>query len=703
MRPAPTPSAPRRAAGLAALLPLLGALVLAACSGTPPAPADPTPAVAPDGTPVVAAWTGTLFSLDDFEAAYADAEGGVVTDSLTDDSLRARRLDFLERYVDFRLKVRSAREAGYAEDSSYRAEVADYRDQLAGPYFTDRAILDGILRDLYEKQQEEIAVSHVLLRVGPDAPPADTLAALRKILAIRDSIVSQGLGFEAAARRHSEDPSAAQNGGALGYISGGRTVLAFEEAAYGTPVGEVSQPARSQFGYHLVQVTDRRPRTAPIQARHILIRPGATPEDSLARRATMDSVRTAVLGGADFGALAREYSEDPGSAPRGGDLGSFGPGRMVPPFEQAAFALAEPGDVSEVVTTRFGFHLIQLTGRDALPSFDESYDELKSLAQRLPRTALKRRSVGEAERAARGATFDADAIRGAFAGLPADTVQAVAMSGFGEADTTAFAAIGERTFTLAELTTPLRRQRFSVAPGTDPVDALVEFADGFVTEQAVEAAMRDLEDRDPEFARIFQGYTDGVLLFRIAEDSVWTRAADDDAGLRRTFEANADAYRWPERRRILAFRTPADSLLRAVGERLDAGEAPADIFAAHEGDRFALRLDTLRLADSTNTPLDATLELAVGERTDVLPERSRLAVYVLDGIEAPRGKTFDEARAEVISDYQEVLEAEWVARLRARYEARTYPDRVPTHRAPTPEVLDGEVREEGPRTPTSTD
>ncbi|MEL6616613.1 MAG: peptidylprolyl isomerase, partial [Bacteroidota bacterium] len=507
------------------------------------------------------------------------AEGGIDLSALSADSLRERRLDFLERFVDFRLKVRAARAAGYDQDSSYLDEIENYRDDLAGPYFTDAEILDGIIRDLYDKGQEEIEVSHLLLLANDETPPEDTLASFAAIQAIRDSIVTGQLTFREAAINNSEDPSVSRpegqigSGGDLNWLTAGRTVLPFEDAMYETPVGSVSEPVRSQYGYHLVYVTGRRPTPSEISASHILIRwPGDTAEDSAAVYNQIGAIQQRLASGESFDALATELSEDPGSAVNGGDLGTFGPGRMVPPFEAAAYALEAPGDVSEPVETRFGVHLIQLTGITPRPTFEEQYDDLKRQAQGLPRTSLKRLEVGREERVARGAEFFPDVIRQALAGLETDSTLVLAARGFGSAAADTFATLDGTAFTLDDLGLRVRGARIN--PGDDPVEAIVEFADETLTTLAVEAAIGSLEERNPEFARLFQGYAQGVLLFRIAEDSVWTRASEDSLGLQRVYDANRSAYQWPERRRVLAFRTPSDSLLRAVTADLDAGMAP---------------------------------------------------------------------------------------------------------------------------------
>ena len=653
-------------------LALAAVAALAACSGTRPDAAGPP--LATDGTPVVATWTADTLSLAELDTLYADA-GEAVADS--GQTPVERRRDFLDRYVDFRLKVLAARAAGYDRDSAYVAEVEDYRDQLAGPYFTDRRVLDAIVRDLYDKQGEEVDVSHVLLALAPIAPPADSAAVFARATALRDSIEAGLISFGDAAVRYSVDPSAQQNRGDLGYITGGRTILAFEDAAYGTPVGEVGGPVRTQFGVHLVRVNGRRPYRAEVAARHILVSPDTPGGDGEANlvspdsaRALVASLRDRVLGGEDFAALAREVSDDPGSGSRSGDLGTFGRRRMVAPFEEAAFALQNVGDLSEPVETQFGWHLIQLTAVPPRPSYDEAYDELRQLAERLPRTSLKRRELGREFFRDNGGTFRESVVREAIASLPADSlVAAVRERGFpaDQADRV-FATLADSTYRVGQLAPVYQQVRF----GPDPAAEMLEVARLWLDDRAVDQAVAGLEERDPAFARVLRSYADGVLLFRVAEDSVWTPAREDVAGLRAYFDARPGQFRYPERRRVLALRAPQDSLLTAATALLDAGRTPAEAVAQVEG----VRLDTVFVADSTGGPLDAALGLAVGGRTGVVGGPRERFVYVLDGIEPPRPKTFEEARAELVSGYQDEVEAAWEARLRARYDARTYPERV---------------------------
>ena len=535
-------------------------------------------------------------------------------------------------------------------------------------------MLDGIVRDLYDKQAEEVEAAHVLFLLSP--AETDTAAVYARAVSLRDSIAAGQIAFADAAARYSQDPSAQRPagepgaGGSLGYLTGGQTVLPFEDVVYATPVGGLAGPVRTRFGVHLISVTGRRPARGEVGARHILIATSETVTPDSAR-AVIESLRARVLAGEDFAELAREYSDDPGSGARGGDLGTFGRGRMVPPFEAAAFDLEAVGDVSGPVETQFGVHLIQLTSRPPRPAFDEAVPALRQQALRLPRTALKRQAIGRRTFDEVGGSYDQALVREAVTQYGTGRVrEEVLGQGFGPYTDRVFATLADSSYTFGDLYPVLQRLRY----GPHPAGEMVEAARAFVDEKAVELTLARLEQTDPEFARVFRSYADGVLLFRVAEDSVWTPAREDVAGLRATYDADPGAYRWPQRRRVLALGAPTDSLLLAASADLAAGRTAAQALAA----RPDVRADTLYVSDSTGTALDRTLDLDVGERTGVVTERGRRTVYLLDGIEPPRPKTFDEARAEVISVYQDRVEDAWEARLRARYDAQVFPDRLPT-------------------------
>lgn len=649
---------------------------IAGCGGPREAVAPPVPANA------VAVIDGTPLLMPEFEERYMQTIGS--REAAADDSL-AEYQDFLDRYVNFRVKVLSAQKRGLAEDSAVVAELAQYRQQLARPYLVDGRVTEPVVQDLFEKQQEEVRASHILVSIGETATPADTARAYALMQAYVDS-VNAGMPFSEVARKYSQDPSARQNLGDLGYFTGGRMIFDFERYAYATPVGEQSPIFRTRFGYHVLRVDDRRPRTRDIQARHILIRTEG-PDTTMAY-AKMDSVRQAILAGADFGDAARAISDDPGSGANGGDLGSFGVGRMVPPFEKAAFGLENIGDISEIVRTRFGYHIIQLTGRADLPTYDESYNELKQLAQRLPRLQQRTEALGRELREQEGFMLDTTAVLNAIAYAPSDSLTAYLIaqqvtvpsdSGLtrtkslptpGASLATEVARIGDVSYTLENVLDEAKR-----TPGQvrfdEPMD-VVEYIDDYTAGKAIDLVASRLENRDPDFAKLMEQYLDGILLFRVMEDSVWNAAAADSAGMLAYYEANKAEYNFPQRRRVLSYVASSDSLLRDIANRIEGDSLDTAMLMDMEG----VRVDTTFLAGTTNSVYDRALNIGIGETVGPIRYQQGFILLLADGTELPRPKTFTEARAEVLSGYQQILEEAWVARLREEFDVQTFPAKL---------------------------
>ncbi len=630
-------------------------------------PLTSTSAEEQPSSPVVARYDGKTLTLDDFEHQMIKALG---------DSAKAihssfeERVDFLKRYVDFRLKVLAARDQGYDRIPEVRAEIERYRLQLARPFLIDKKILDPLIQELYERQKEEINASHILIRVHELDLPPDTLAAYQKLTAIRDSILSGALTFEEAALKYSQDPSAKQNQGELGYFTGGQLVYPFENMAYRTPVDSISSVFRTRFGYHILRVNDRRPRQPDVRAAHILIRPkGRTPEDTLAARVLAEALRKRALQGESFEALARQFSQDASTAQHGGDLGYFSPSRVVEPFARALARLDTAGAISEVVRTRFGYHVIKLLDRKTLPSYEEAYPELKKLVARLPRAKEAEQKMGRAYRESHGSRVDSALIYAALDSLhTSKPFSAILSRGFPKSmQSMVFATIGDETYTLGDLQAYIRERKPTIEPLER--DQFFILVDRFLNEKALDVAATELEETNPSFQQLMEDYIDGILLFRIMEDSVWNVAMQDTTALKAFFEAHAENYRYPQRTRVISLFGPADSLVQQATAAFLAG-TPADTLKA----QFQVEVDTTYLTGPSRSIYDRVLSMEEGAHTQPIAYRNGFIVLIHDGTVPPRPKTFKEARAEVIADYQKVLEEQWLERLRARYQVMYYPE-----------------------------
>jgi peptidyl-prolyl cis-trans isomerase SurA len=332
---------------------------------------------APD--PVLMTVDGVGVPRSEFEAIYKkNNKDAAVTKEALD--------EYLELFTNYKLKVRAAESMGMDTVAKFRNELDGYRKQLARPYLIDRELNDALLREAYDRSLTEVRASHILVAVTPEASPEDTLVAWKKINGIRDRILA-GADFASVAKEKggSDDPSAAKNGGDLGYFSALQMVYPFESAAYATPVGQVSVPVRTRFGYHIIKVVDKRPARGSMKGAHIMLR--STDQDTPEKQGEVEKrVREIHAQIADgritFEDAALKYSEDESSNTKGGELPQFTTGKMIEEFEDAAFALKSNGAVSEPVKSRFGWHIIKRIEHTPPASFDAAKTELKNKISR---------------------------------------------------------------------------------------------------------------------------------------------------------------------------------------------------------------------------------------------------------------------------------------------------------------------------------
>ncbi len=660
-------------------------LAIAGCSGSNSLlrvyQADPS---------VVAVITDQPLTLDEFERQYSKTVGG--RDVAEEDSL-ADYQDFLERWVDFRLKVRMARDAGLHRDSALVSELSSYREQFARPFLLDKEVTDPLIRDLYDRQQKMVDVSHILIRVDPKASPADTIRAFRKLEAIRDSILA-GADFGDTALKYSEDPSAASASagpgyrGRLGFVRGGRLVPEFETVAFRMPIGEVSSVFRTQFGYHILVVHAREAAAPDVRISHIMVTPKSA-ADSVDAWAKIRAIHDSLAAGVPFADLARRNSDDAGTAQNGGDLGYVAiDGRLVPTIKDAAFALTDIGDRTEPIESVFGLHIVELTDRRQPQSLEEMYDDLRRRISRSPQLTDRQNSFARGILVDAGFSVDSAMVFGFFGEVSADSASQIAANGIMKVPSTVseVASIGTRTYSADEFAA--WAQNSPVKTYTDLPDFVNQLIDAFLLDKAIEYKMSRLEDDNAEFRETMADFIDGLLLFRVMDDSVWTRAAEDSTELRRRYDLGPARFTFPDRHRIVGLYSRRKAAADSAARMLEAGASLAEVVAAlPDTSDLRIRVDTTYVAGVTNSVFDAALKIEDGTHTAPQAYNRGYIVLVRSGIEPSRVKTFEEARTELVNEYQQELEDRLVARLRTRYGARTFPEKLTLAFQPRPETV----------------
>jgi len=328
-------------------------------------------------------------SLDEFERIYKKNNSSTALEQQTVE-------EYLDLFINFKLKVIEAEELGMDTTQRFIKEFNGYKQQLAKPYLSDTEEVDALVQEAFERAQKEINASHILIRSNAEAPPEDTLRAFNKAIEIRDRILA-GEDFGTVAKATSDDPSAKTNAGVLGWFTVFRMVYPFENGAYQTEKGKLSWPVRTRFGYHLIKVNDIRPARGNVRVSHIMIMTpeGMNDEQRTDAKKRIHMLYDSIQSGMDLAEIARNYSEDRGSAARDGELPWFGTGRMVAPFEDASFALANIGDISEPIQTSFGWHIIKLLEQKNFDDFETVQADLRANVTKSDRNAYSKKALVE--------------------------------------------------------------------------------------------------------------------------------------------------------------------------------------------------------------------------------------------------------------------------------------------------------------------
>ena len=300
--------------------------------------------------------------------------------------------DYFDLFINFKIKLKQAYELKLDTISSYQAELAKYREILITPYLQDSSATEFLIKEAYDRTVTEVDVSHILIRVNTDANPKDTLIAYNKIVEAREKILN-GKSFEEIAKQYSEDPSVQNNAGNLGYFSAFSMVYPFENAAFNTDIGGISNPFRTQFGYHIVEVNDRRTSLGEVQVAHIMVK--NNPNDSAFAKTKIFDIYNKLKQGDDFAQIAKEHSDDRNSAIKGGVLPQFGTGRMLAPFDEIAFGFENEGDFSEPFKSEYGWHILKLLKKIQVGSFEDQYSQLKERIEKGNRSKYVKKALAE--------------------------------------------------------------------------------------------------------------------------------------------------------------------------------------------------------------------------------------------------------------------------------------------------------------------
>ena len=615
-------------------------------------------------------------SLTDFEDAYAKNNGGWDAGATSTPDDRKRFLDLL---VKFRLKLLEAQARDLAHDTAIVNEIESYRASVAQSYVIEKELIEPGVRMLYDRKLEEIRARHILVRVARDAAPADTLAAYRKAMNIIALVGTKP--FDSLAVMYSEDPTAQTNGGDLGYFTTGRMVPEFEDAAYSLRKGEHTKvPVRTQFGYHIIMVVDRHPNPGSIRISHLVKRFGSGMRDSAAVRDSAWAVYRRIQSGMTFAAAVHNYSDDPQSAMRDGDLGFFDRSRL--PLEIAIPLYESPLDsVTPPMRLSFGYDIFKVTARKPIPPFAEVEKDIKTTYQQ---QRYQRDYADFLERLKRQYHLTVDTATLSRLSHAFDTTKTVADSGWDAPLTPALRAsiifsCGDSPFTVRDFAVRVNGSADFSAIRLTP-GGVEKIADRLAEMQVLEEHARRAPSRDSAFAALMKEYEEGILLYRVEQDDIWRKLVVNDSLLHIHYDSTKARYRWPNRASFAEIYMLSDSAIQAVYRMVRNGGDFVKLAHDHtmrEGYREKSGIWGLQ-PTTTNELYGKAWNMRIDSVTAPFKYQSGWSVIKTLALDSARAKTFAEAIPELTGSYQEeaakVRESQWLDDLRRQYPVVIFPD-----------------------------
>lgn len=581
--------------------------------------------------------------------------------------------DYVDIFTKFKLKVVEAEKEGYDTIPKLERELEGYRNTLSQPYLVDRSMQDNLVNQAYERMKTEVRASHILVKLNPKPTPEDTLAAYKRILELKKRIEA-GEDFEKVARSTggSDDPSVAVNGGDLGYFTAFQMVYPFEEAAYTTPKGQLSTVVRTRYGYHILKVTDKRPARGTIRTAHIMIATGknASEEDVETARKKAYEIYEKAKAGEDFAKLAEQFSDDSQSAAKGGELPAFGSGtttRMIPVFEDAAFALKNNGDISEPIKSDYGYHIIKRLDWKPLASFDELKKEIQSKVGKDDRAKVTQDSfIAKIKKEYKYKSYEAKNIKWFYDNIDSSYFK----NNFNASKLTTnkpLFVLNKKNFTQKEFADYIAKNSKFIRNGSFK-DIVNEQYNNWEKSEILNYEKSRLDQKYPEFKLLMKEYHDGVLLFEIMSNKVWNKASQDSVGLEKFFATEKVKYTWAKRIDAMVYecldKNIADKVYGMIAKK-DTISSKTIINEINKTSELNLKVKTNKY-EIASTPFLAGHDFVKGLNKPYESNGKYYVVYVKELL-APATKELAECRGAVISDYQNYLESTWMQELKSKY------------------------------------
>ena len=580
--------------------------------------------------------------------------------------------EYLDLFINYKLKVIEAEKLGYDTVSSFIKELSGYQDQLSKPYLENNKVFDDFTKAAYQRLTKEVNACHILISLGKDPSPKDTLLAYNKAISIRKRILA-GEPFGEVAKATSDDPTAKQNGGSLGWFTAFQMVYPFETACYNLPIGQLSMPVRTVFGYHILKVIDSRPNRGEVLVYHIMAHFSQkdTEAEKQAAKAKIDKAYAELQNGEKWENVVAKYSDHKASISKGGKIGWVKAGIVPDDFLDACFSI-DSGKYSKPFLSMYGYHIVKVEGRKPIPSFDNLKDDyekkIKSsqfvidLAQQDLLNNIKKEygfKKFDANLETLYSLVDSNSLRSGnwnynIAKNMLNPVFSIGNKQYSQYDLAKF--IGEKVF----------QNR-----GSKLENVKDKWTNDFINDKLIVYEKEQLPSKNPELKYLLDEYHDGILLFNLTEDKVWKKAVEDTTGLVNFYKQSPEKYRWKTRVQIAKYTYLDSSLLNPL-MKLAKKRIKSEASAKQLSGTLCPK-DTIPCINITELKFEKG-DNAIGDSIKWIPGayltskvKKKYILYYVEKILPEQTKKFEEARGLYTADYQNYLEKQWMQQLRNKY------------------------------------
>jgi len=574
--------------------------------------------------------------------------------------------EYLDLYIKFKLKVQAAYDAGLDKDATQQYELQNFRNQIADNIINEQANVKALAKEAFLRSQKEIHLAQVFIEVPGNADTAEGYKAIHTAF----KQLQQGKSFSAVSQEFSTDESIKQAKGDLGYITAFSLPYDLETIIYNLKINSFSAPIKTKAGYHIFKNTGERPVSGSRRVAQILIAipPEASVIDKNAVLKKADSIYSLLLNSANFGDLAATASNDMSSNNNKGELPEFTVGTYNTDFENAAFSLKKPGDISKPFQTSYGFHILKLLEAKPVDTDSNKTGVLANFEEKVikdHRLDKSRNQVIEKKLALikyKPAKYNENNL---FTFTDSAILKANAAAIKGIDENTVLFSFAKQNIKAGDWINFVKSVRNS--PDQDSRDNYPALFKKFIQSAAVDYYRKNLSDYNSGFSKQVNEFKEANLLFGIMEKNVWNRANTDTAGLIQYYNLHKSKYVWLPSADAIIVTCNNLNTAKEIQQRLkDSASNWRKITANYGSDA---------IADSSRFELS---QLAVADRTNFTPgllttpvkntnEGTYTFNYIIKVYHEPALRNLNDARGMVISDYQQVLEDKWIQELKNKY------------------------------------